>query len=423
MKYLKVFVFLLLALFFVSNVSEATEKSSLLPITSSSHQSNLLLQGEQPIVKLTNTFAFDLYKKLAQKEGNISNIFFSPLSISYGLAMTYAGAGGNTKKQMANVLHFTLPDEKLHFSFFQLMQTLTTKPKGAYKLNIANALWGQKGYQFLEEFKALINRFYHGGFHEVDFIVRIEDTRKKINRWIEQETKEKIKNLIAPGDITRLTRLVLTNAIYFKGDWASQFKKSNTKIMPFHITTTKSVDISMMYQEGQFPYFADEDLQVLELPYSGDDLSMIVVLPNSNIGLKELENRLNAEKFTSWLSRLRKQEVKVYLPKFKLEIKYYLNKVLYEMGMSDAFLPGKADFSGMREDKNLYIYRVIHQAYVNVDEEGTEATAATAVVLNTKSIRIKPIFKADHPFMFFIVHKATGSILFMGSVVNPLSSQ
>jgi len=422
MKYLKVFAFLLLALFSMSGVSGATEKSSPSPTTSSSWQSNLLLQGEQTIVKLTNAFAFDLYKELKEEESNISNIFFSPLSISYGLAMTYAGARGNTKKQMANVLHFTLPDEKLHFSFFQLMQTLIAKPKNAYKLHIANALWGQKGYRFLEEFKALTNRFYHGGFHEVDFIVRTEDARKKINRWIEQETEEKIKNLIAPGDITRLTRLVLTNAIYFKGDWASQFKKSDTKIMPFYVTTTKSVDISMMYQEGQFPYFVDKDLQVLELPYSGDDLSMIVVLPNSNIGLKELENRLNAEKFTYWLSRLHEQEVKVYLPKFKLETKYYLKKVLSKMGMPDAFLPGKADFSGMTGDKKLYIFKAIHQAYVNVDEEGTEATAATAVVLNIKSIRIKPIFKADHPFMFFIVHKATGSILFMGSVVDPSSS-
>ena len=149
---------------------------------------------------------------------------------------------------------------------------------------------------------------------------------------------------------------------------------------------------------------------------------MIVVLPNSNIGLKELENRLNAEKFTYWLSRLHEQEVKVYLPKFKLETKYYLKKVLSKMGMPDAFLPGKADFSGMTGDKKLYIFKAIHQAYVNVDEEGTEATAATAVVLNIKSIRIKPIFKADHPFMFFIVHKATGSILFMGSVVDPSSS-
>ena len=373
-----------------------------------------------PIVKLTNAFAFDLYKKLVQEESNISNTFFSPLSISYALAMTYAGARGNTEKQMANVLHFTLPDEKLHLAFSQLLQTLTAKPKDAYKLRIANALWGQKDYHFLKEFKALIDRFYHGGFHEVDFMRRTEDARKKINRWIEQETEEKIKDLIARGDIDSLTRLVLTNAIYFKGDWASQFKKSDTRVMPFHVTTTTSVDVPMMYQDGRFPYFMDKDLQMLELPYSGDDLSMIVVLPDSNRVLKELENRLSVEKFASWLSRLREQEVKVYLPKFKLETKYYLAKVLAEMGMPDAFSL-KADFSGMTGDRELYISKVIHQAYVNVDEEGTEATAATAVVMRLKSIRLMTIFKADHPFMFFIVHKATGSILFMGRVVNPSS--
>lgn len=419
MKYRKVFAFLFLALFSVSDVSGATEESSSSPITSSPYQLNFLLQDEQTIVKLTNAFAFDLYKKLAQKEGNINNTFFSPLSISYALAMTYAGAKANTKKQMANVLHFTLPDEKLHLSFSQLMQALTAKPKGAYRLRIVNALWGQKGYYFLEEFKVLIDRFYHGGFREVDFIRRTEDVRKSINRWIEQETEEKIKDLIARGDIVSRTRLVLTNAIYFKGDWASQFKKSDTRVMPFYVTTTARVDVPMMYQEGRFPYCMDKDLQVLELPYRGDDFSMIVVLPDSNIGLKELENRLSAEKFASWLSQLREQEVKVYLPKFKLETKYYLKKVLREMGMSDAFSESRANFFGMTEGGKLYISKVIHQAYLNVDEEGTEATAATAVVLNTKSIRFKPIFKVDHSFMFFIVHKETGSILFMGSVANP----
>ena len=370
------------------------------------------------ITKNTNEFAFDLYRRL-ELENKGKNIFFSPFSISDALAMTYAGARGNTEKQMAKVLRFSLPQEELHPAFSSLIERLKVKPgKKAYKLHIANALWGQKDYHFLEEFKALIDRYYNGGFYNVDFAGNTEVARKRINTWVEQKTEEKIKNLIAKGDIDSLTRLVLTNAIYFKGKWASQFKKKNTKPMPFHVTSKKSVKVPMMFQEGQFPYFENENLQVLELPYAGDELSMIILLPAKKDGLAELEQHLTEKTLSQWLAHLCKREIKVYMPRFKLRTKYYLARDLAAMGMPDAF-SNRADFSGMTGHKELKISKVIHQAYVEVNEEGTEAAAATAVTMRLKAVMLHPIFRANHPFVFMIFHKKTGSILFVGKVVNP----
>ncbi len=370
-------------------------------------------KGLNIIARDNNQFALDLYKKLSKKRGNV---FFSPFSISDALAMTYAGARGNTEKQMAKVLHFSLPQEELHLAFSSLIERLEVKPgKKAYKVHIANALWGQKDYHFLEKFKALIDRYYNGGFYNVDFAGNTEVARKRINTWIEQKTEEKIKNLIARGDIDSLTRLVLTNAIYFKGKWASQFKKKNTKSMPFHVTSKKSVKIPMMFQEGQFPYFENGNLQVLELLYAGDELSMIILLPAKKDGLAELEQHLTEKTLSQWLVHLHKREIKVYMPRFKLKTKYYLARNLAAMGMSDAFF-NRADFSGMTGNKELKISRVIHQAYVEVNEEGTEAAAATAVTMRLKAIMRHPVFRADHPFIFLIIHKKTGSILFMGRV-------
>jgi len=370
---------------------------------------NTLVQGN-------NRFALDLYKSLSGTKGNV---FFSPFSISDALAMTYSGARGETEKQMANVLHFTLPRNKLHPAFTQLINSLKAKPgKKAYKLHIANALWGQKNYHFLEGFKDLTDRYYGGGFHKVDFVKQTEETRKQINRWIEERTEKKTKNLIARGDIDQLTRLVLTNAIYFKGKWASQFKKSDTKPMPFYITSEKTVQAPMMYQEGEFPYFENENLQMLELSYSQNELSMIILLPVKRDGLAELKHHLTEKTLNQWLVHLRERKIKVYMPRFKLKTKYHLARDLAAMGMPDAF-SNKADFSGMTGKKDLKISKVIHQAYVEVNEEGSEAAAATAVTMQLKAVMFHSIFRADHPFVFMIIHKKTGSILFMGKVVNP----
>jgi len=369
------------------------------------------------LVQSNNAFAFDLAMRLFKKEGNA---FFSPFSISDALAMSYVGARGETKKQIAKVLRFSLPREELHPAFSSLIDSLHVKLMDkACKLHIANALWNQKGYGFLPSFTRLIDRYYGGGFYRVDFAGNTEGAKKRINSWIEKKTEEKIKNLIARGDIGPFTRLVLTNAIYFKGKWASVFKKSDTRPMPFHLSPTKTVQVPMMHQKGSFPYFKGDKVQMIELPYAGDALSMLILLPNQDASIENIKNLLTEAKLRDYLSHLHTREIMVYLPRFKVKSKYYLGNILSAMGMPDAF-SDRADFSGMTGNKELKISKVIHQAYVEVNEEGTEATATTAMVMRLKAVMFnQPIFKADHPFVFMILHRKTGNILFMGRVMNP----
>ena len=368
------------------------------------------------LVNGNNQTAIDLYGKLSYK--NKGNVFFSPFSISTAFGMTYAGARGKTENEMATILHFTLPQKELHPAFSILIKKINAKNK-PYELTIANALWGQRGYHFLKEFKELINKYYGGGFYEVNFKTDSEGTRKKINTWVEEKTNQKIKDLISRGDINYLTRLVLTNAIYFKGRWASKFNEKNTKPAPFYILPDKKIEVSMMFQEGKFPYYENENLKVLELPYAGNDLSMVVFLPSKKNGLDSLEKELTLKKIKLWVSKMYKRKVKVYLPKFKAKTKYYLGNILSSMGMADAF-SYEADFSGMTGGKELKISKVIHQAYIDVNEEGTEAAGATGIVMELKALpKPSPVFNADHPFVFLIVHKKTGSILFIGRIANP----
>ncbi len=377
-----------------------------------------LITGENlsTLVNGNNQTAIDLYEKLSYK--NKENLFFSPFSISTASGMTYAGARGKTESEIAKVLHFTLSQKELHPALSTLIAKINAKNK-PYELNIANALWGQRGYHFLEEFKKLINEYYSGGFYEVNFKTDSEGARKKINTWVEEKTNQKIKDLISKGDINHLTRLVLTNAIYFKGKWASKFDKKNTKLAPFYTFPDKKIEIPMMFKEDKFPYYENENLQVLELPYTGNDLSMVVFLPAEKNGLDSLEKELSLKKIELWMSKMYKRKVRVYLPRFKVKTKYYLGNILSSMGMADAF-SYKADFSGMTGNKELKISKAIHQAYINVNEEGTEATAATGIVMELKGLpRPSPVFNADHPFLFLIVHKKTRTILFMGRVVNP----
>ena len=370
------------------------------------------------IVHANMAFALKLYKNVSKKEGNL---FFSPFSISDALAMTYAGARGNTERQMEDVLGFFRPQERFHAGFCALIEKVLPKePQKGYTLRLANAMWGQKGYRFLPIFINTIDRYYHGGLFRVDFVKKTEETRQKINLWVEKHTGNKIKNLIQKGDINLLTRLVLTNAIYFKGLWASQFSANNTKSAAFYLDDGRLVSTPMMFQSGQFPYFESRDrkLQVIELPYAGKAISMIVFLPSRKERLSRLEKSLNVNDVRAIIASLQARKVDVYLPRFRINSKFYLANVLSSMGMSDAFSK-RADLSGMTGNKELQISKVIHQAYVNVDEKGTEAAAATAVVIRLKAVIRNPVFRADHPFLFMMVHKETGSILFMGRVKNP----
>ena len=376
------------------------------------------------VVAGNTEFALQLYSKLADEKKN-ENLFFSPYSISTALAIVYGGARGNTEKQMADCLHFSLPQEQLHPAFANLEKRLNEGgKKGEYELNVANALWGQKGEPFREEFLELVKGCYGGGLTQLDFSSSqmAEEARKIINAWVEQKTKDKIKELIAKGQVDGAT-LVLTNAIYFKGKWEREFDKKNTTDAPFTISANKKVNVPMMNLKENLKYADDEGLQILEMPYKGKDLSMVVLLPKKADGLAELEKALTAEKIQRWLGKLQKREVIVYLPKFKMTWGAAdLSKILTEMGMPDAF-SSKADFSGITKPP-LFISLVLHKAFVEVNEEGTEAAAATAVVMLKSAMPAPtPVFRADRPFVFMIKDNSTASILFMGKVCNPLQSE
>ncbi len=399
-------------------------------------------EGERAIVEGNNNFALQLYANLKAREGNL---FFSPYSISTALAMTYAGARGQTETQMARVLRFPMEPykaldtdnqgrpfyrmerrpmsrERIAAAFGSLQKSLTAESrKGNYELSVANALWGQKDYGFLQEFLELIKINFEGGLNEVDFIRAAESARRTINTWVGQKTKDKIKNLIPKGVLNGLTRLVLTNAIYFKGNWASQFKKDRTKDAQFTLAGGEKVDVPMMNQTADFNYMETEDFQGLELPYMDNELSMIILLPKRVGSLAEFEKTLTSKNFSQWLSKLRKRKVIVSVPKFKMTSQFRLADVLKSMGMTDAFVPDVADFSGMNGKKDLFIWAVIHKAYVDVNEEGTEAAAATGVVVGVTSVGPTkiPVFRADHPFLFLIRDNRSGSILFIGRVMNP----
>jgi len=375
-----------------------------------------------PVVAGNNKFALELYAKLQNQQGNL---FLSPYSISTALAMAYAGARGQTEKQMADALCFsTMSSEQLHEEFGRLIRKLNAAgEKGGYELVVANALWGQKGYNFLPEYLALVKTEYDGDLQQVDFSKQTEEARKTINAWVEKKTKDKIKELIKTGMLNSATRLVLTNAIYFKGKWAAQFTPVVTKDSPFILLGGQKVNVPMMYQTEKFGYREDANIQVLEMPYVNNDLSMVVLLPKKLDGINELEKRLNNDNLARWIDDLRKRNVQVFFPRFKMTSEFELAPVLGAMGMPDAF-SDKADFSGMNGNHELSISAVIHKAYVDVNEEGTEAAAATAVGVTATSIETPappPVFKADHPFIFLIRDNKSDSILFLGRMANPAS--
>lgn len=373
------------------------------------------------IVEANNQFALDYYAVLKNKAGG--NIFCSPFSISSALAMTYEGAKGQTAQEIASVFHFPEDIQTLRTEYQNIYSEINKTDK-AYELKTANALWAQKDYPFLQNYLGTIEQYYNGKTTNLDFASDTENSRLTINGWVEDQTNDKIKDLIPQGVLDPLTRLVLTNAVYFKGEWVKQFNKEDT-IKNYRFNTGfRTVEVDMMNRtddESEFNYTENDQLQVLELPYSGEDLSMLILLPKNN-DLPSLENSLSTEKLSDWKQNLENQRVDVYIPKFKFETKYMMSEDLGKMGMPTAF-GGGADFSGMDGTQNLYIGSVIHQAFVEVNEEGTEAAAATAVVMfdlaappETPTI---PTFMADHPFIFLIQDNATGNILFIGRVINP----
>jgi len=365
-------------------------------------------------------FALSLYERLRGRPGNV---FVSPYSISTALAMTYGGARGNTEKQIAATFRFPKEQALVHAAFSALQSNLNAvEKKGAVQLNIANSLWPHKSYPFLGAYLDLLKRFYGVEVTPVDYAGAVEAARLLINSWVESKTRDRIQNLILEGTLGPMTRLVLVNAIYFKGNWARQFDPEKTADADFFVTPSKVSRVPLMTKKDDFLYGENSLLQVLELPYEGEDLSMVVLLPKEKNGLKGVESALSSANLKCWLALPRKGETVVFLPKFKLDCRFELAPTLAAMGMPDAFSGEKADFSGMDGGKSLFIANVIHKAFVEVNEEGTEAAAATAVVMRMTCIPAPPkVFRADHPFLFMILDRKNGTLLFMGRVSDPLS--
>ncbi|HWH71408.1 MAG TPA: serpin family protein, partial [Candidatus Sulfotelmatobacter sp.] len=344
-------------------------------------------------------------------------------SISTCLAMTYAGARGNTEQQMARGLHLSPDQAQVHAAFGQLQRQLNeAQNQKGITLNVANALWTQKGHPFQPAFLDLAKGEYQANINQADFPTGAEAARKEINHWVAQQTKDKIQDILPPGSLNSLTRLVLADAIYFKGIWAKPFEKAGTQNQPFHLSARRQVDVPLMHHLDTVKYMENADLQAVELPYSGNKLSMLIVLPRQIEGWAQLEQQLSLAWLSNLLGQMKQQTVDIFLPRFKQESSFELNGPLEKMDLSDAF-GSQADFSGIDGTKLLYISAVFHKAWVEVNEEGTEAAAATTTTMRITSAMRQPppppVFRADHPFLFLLRDTRSGSLLFLGRLADP----
>lgn len=373
--------------------------------------------AQHEAARATNYFATDIYGRLRTGDGNL---FFSPYSITNALAMTWAGAKGDTAAELAQVLHFEGTPEDTHEAFRALNAAINA-PSDELTLCIANALWGQEGYPFRDDYLSLVLTNYGGALDSLDFINDPEGARQIINQWVEEQTEDRIQDLIPTGGVDSLTRLVLTNAIYFYGFWLYPFAPEATEDRPFHLPGGTEVAVPRMHQTGEFAYLENDTLQALRLPYAGGEVSMLVLLPREDAGLAAIEEQLSPEWLHAIRNALSPRTVEVGLPRFRVEQELTLGRILADMGADRAFTPGHADFSGMAHDAELFISEVIHKAFVEVNEEGTEAAAATGVIMRTLAMPVDPpaAFLVDRPFFFALEHNASGAILFAGRVTDP----
>jgi serpin B len=376
------------------------------------------------VVAGNSAFALDLYQVLRQQSDG--NLFYSPYSISLALAMTYAGARGETEQQMADTLHLTLSQDRLHPAFNALDAELAQRGKGVegddgagFQLRIANSLWGQKGYEFLSTFLDLLAEHYGAGLRTLDFEQAPEEARVTINKWVSEQTEGRIEDLIRPGLIIPLTRLVLANAIYFNAAWSYPFEESRTRDDVFYLLDGSQVTVPMMAQTERFRYAEGEGYQAVELTYKGGEMAMVILLPEAG-RFEEFESGLDAERVDRIVEDLARSNVALTMPKFEFDSSFELAEILSEMGMPDAFTHEIADFSGMDGTRRLHISQVVHKAFVAVDEAGTEAAAATAVIMVESAAPGSPVeVTVDRPFVFLIRDIGSGAILFVGRVVDP----
>ncbi|XP_027379965.1 serpin B6-like isoform X1 [Bos indicus x Bos taurus] len=369
------------------------------------------------------TFALTLLKKLG--EGSSKNVFISPLSISSALAMVLMGARGNTAAQMCQTLSLNKSSgggEDVHQGFQNLLSEVN-RTDTRYLLRTANGLFGDKTYDFLSSFKDSCRIFYQAEMEELDFISATEQSRKHINTWVAEKTEGKIRDLLPANSVNPMTRLVLVNAVYFKGNWDTEFNKEHTEERPFRVSKNVEKPVQMMFKKStcKITYIREISTQILVLPYVGQELNMVILLPSERTDLNMVEKALTYEKFIAWTKPdvMDEEEVEVFLPRFTLEESYDMEEFLRELGMTDAFEEARADFRGMSSWRGLHLSKVIHKSLVEVTEEGTEAVAATGEDVMTGSLTTIPMFYADHPFLFFIQHSRTGAILFCGRFCSP----
>jgi serpin B len=377
----------------------------------------MITSSGKHVVDAVNAFTVDLYSILKEQKGNL---FLSPWNIATAFAMVYAGAKGDTETQIAEVLHFGLTQRQVHDAFGDLIQDLIEeKGEKGYQLNIANALWIRHGYLLLPDFTSTLKNSYNAEVERVNFDNPVE-AATLINTWAAKQTRNKIPKIIQPHMIAELTRLILTSAIYFKGLWTHPFKKKQTQDAPFTLLGGEPIQVPMMHSVKRYNYMETPELQALELPYIGDRLSMVVLLPTADDGLPDLEKNLRwEEQLEAWLSLMVKQKVNVFFPKFTITSEFALNDPLETLGMTDPFSMS-ADFSGITISEKLFISSARHKAFIEVDEEGTTAAAATAIIMAPTGLPAPiPIFRCDHPFLFLIRDTKTGSVLFLGRMVNP----
>lgn len=395
------------------------------------------------LVQETNSLAFDLYGTVCSEHQG-ENLLASPVSITTALAMAYAGARGDTRDQMRETLHYTLDDDTLHAAFDALQSELNSRGDDLdeddlpsnydaeddpvpFQLTLVNAVWGQTDYPFREDYLTLLEDHYGGGLEEVDYKSDPEAAREEINAWVANQTEERIEDLLPKGALNQLTRLVLTNAVYFLANWHHPFEESATSTQAFTALDGSATEVPMMSQSETFPYAEVNGVQAVDLPYIGEDVSMLVILPPEG-EFEAYERELDRSALSRLVDALDAREGSVSLPRFEFESSFALRKILEALGMPIAFSKSEADFSGMahldQTSENLYIDDVYHDTYIAVDEKGTEAAAATGVVVKADSVPMSPFeFVADRPFLFAIRDRLTETILFLGRVVDAGAAQ
>ncbi len=366
-----------------------------------------------------NQFAFDFFKKVS--ENGTGNVFFSPISISTAMGMTYVGANGETQNQISKVFHFSANNSKFHRLQGSIPKLLSSRAD-SIKLSMVNTIWVEKTFTIKKAFDKTLKDEYRASLERADFINKYEESRILINNNISKATSDRIKDLLPPNSLNSLTRLVLTNAVYFKANWKTKFQKERTGDAKFYVTPQKPIKCKMIGLKSKFDYFEDDKVQAIELPYSGNNFSMLIILPQQDQNVDVLIKGINQDYLNSIINGLTEQSISISIPKYKLSTGYQLKQELSDMGMPQPF-SDDADFSKMSTGNNLKISNVFHKAFIEVNEEGTEASAATAVVIAMKSIGIERTFIANRPYVFLIREKTSGLILFMGRINDPTKSE